>query len=72
MIAPSWLNSHPEFQNIRHGGEWLVGFADRLERSELHEMDWDHLDELTLWQKGDDSEVVSEHQPEAGPSSQTT
>jgi hypothetical protein len=69
MIAPSWLNNHPDFQNIQPGGEWLVGFANRLERSELHDADWDHLAELTLWQNGTESGNVSEHQTEAGPSS---
>ena len=71
MIAPSWLHGHPEFENVRPGGEWLVGFTDRLERSELHETDWDHLAELTLWQRGSDNETTSESRAVAGPSSQT-
>jgi hypothetical protein len=71
MIVQSWLNCHSNFQNIQPGGGWLVGFADRLERNELHETDWDHLEELTLWQQGDNGGNTSDHQPEAGPSSHT-
>jgi len=69
MISLAWLNKHPEFKNIQPGGEWLVGFAERLERDELHDMDWDHLDKLTMWQNETKMQTLSNAQPAVGPSS---
>jgi len=71
MISPAWLNKHLKFKNIQPGGEWLVGFAEQLERDELHDMDWDHLDELTMWQNETETQTLSNAQPAVGPSSQT-
>jgi len=71
MISPAWLNKHPEFKNIQPGGEWLVGFAEQLERDELHDMDWDHLDELTMWQNKTETQTLSNAQPAVGPLSRT-
>ena len=69
MVAPSWLYEHPDFQNFQPGGEWLIGFAKRLEKDELHDTDWDHLNELTVWQNEKERESLSDTQPAAGPSS---
>ena len=72
MIAPSWLKKHPEFKNLQPGGEWLIGFANRLERDELHDTDRDYLKELTVWHDEKEREMLWGTQPVAGPSPRTS
>jgi len=83
MIAGWWLEQNLEFEGLNDGGEWLVGFCSRLKDEELHEIDWEHIKELTAWHKEQEQERerekekqrerqnrgVAETQPLAGPSS---
>jgi hypothetical protein len=49
MIAYWWLRENPGFKTLEKGGEWLEGFCSRLEKKDLHTLDWDHLEELVVW-----------------------
>ena len=49
MMAGWWLEEHPDFEMLDKGEAWLKGFRGRLEASELHKLDWDHLKELEKW-----------------------
>ena len=49
MMAGWWLEEHPDFETLDKGEAWLKGFRGRLEASELHKLDWDHLKELEKW-----------------------
>jgi len=83
MIVGWWLEQNPEFEGLNDGGEWLMGFCSRLKDEELHEIDWEHIKELTAWHEEQEQERerekekqrerqnrgVAETQPLAGPSS---
>ena len=83
MIAGWWLEQNPEFGGFDDGGEWLVGFRSRLKEDELHQVDWEHIEELTAWHEEQEQEWEREKekqrerqnrgaaqtQPLAGPSS---
>ena len=60
MIAGWWLEQNLEFEGLDDGGEWLVGFCDRLKEEELHELDWEHIKELTAWHKEQEQERAKE------------
>jgi len=49
MIARWWLEQNLEFEGFNDGREWLVGFRSRLKEDELHQIDWEHIEELTAW-----------------------
>ncbi len=70
MMAHWWLRENPEFKTLDKGGEWLEGFRDRLEKSDLHPLDWEHLDELVAWHE--DKQIDTEQATEfvEGPSTQ--
>ena len=83
MIASWWLEQNPEFKGLNDGGEWGVGFRSCLKDEELHEIDWEHIKELTMWHEEQEQEREREKekqrerqnrgavetQPLAGPSS---
>jgi hypothetical protein len=83
MIAGWWLEQNPEFGGFDDGGEWLVGFRSHLKEDELHQVDWEHIEELTTWHEEQEQEWEREKekqrerqnrgaaqtQPLAGPSS---
>jgi hypothetical protein len=83
IIASWWLEQNLEFKGLNDGGEWLVGFRSHLKDEELHEIDWEHIKELTVWHEEQEQERerekekqrerqnrgVAETQPLAGPSS---
>ena len=51
IMADWWLQKNPGFETLDQGGAWLKGFCDSLEKSELHPLDWEHLEELETWHK---------------------
>jgi len=83
MITGWWLEQNPEFGGFDDGGEWLVGFRSHLKEDELHQVDWEHIEELTAWHEEQEQEWEREKekqrerqnrgaaqtQPLAGPSS---
>jgi hypothetical protein len=64
MIAGWWLEQNPEFGRFDDGGEWLVGFRSRLKEGDLHELDLEHLEELTAWHEEQEMEMERERQRE--------
>jgi hypothetical protein len=56
MIAGWWLEQNPAFDVLDDGGDWLKGFRSRLKEEELHELDWDHIKELTAWHEEQEQE----------------
>jgi hypothetical protein len=62
MIAGWWLEQSPEFGGFDDGGEWLVGFRSRLKEDELHQVDWEHIKELTAWHEEQEQETKREKQ----------
>ena len=83
MIVSWWLEQNLEFEGLNDGGEWLMGFRSHLKDKEPHEIDWEHIKELTAWHEEQEQERerekekqrerqnrgVAETQPLAGPSS---
>ena len=83
MITGWWLEQNPEFGGFDDGREWLVGFRSHLKEDELHQVDWEHIEELTAWHEEQEQEWEREKekqrerqnrgaaqtQPLAGPSS---
>ncbi len=84
MIAGWWLEQNPDLGGFDNGREWLVGFRSRLKEGELHELNLEHIKELTTWhekqeqereaerQKEKKNRGAAEMQPLVGPSSLTT
>ena len=64
MIAGWWLEQNLEFGGFADGGEWLVGFRSRLKEDELHQVDWEHIKELTAWHEEQEQEREREKQKE--------
>jgi len=62
MIAGWWLEQNPEFGGFDDGGEWLIGFCSHLKEDELHQVDWEHIKELTAWHKEQEQETEREKQ----------
>jgi len=54
-------------QKYPTGGEMFGRVAEQLERDELHDMDWDHLDELTSGRTKTETQTLSNAQPAVGP-----
>ena len=85
MIVEWWLEQNLEFEGLDDGRELLIGFCDCLKEEELHELNWEHIKELTTWHKEQEQERAKEKerqrelenrgaaemQPLAGPSSLT-
>ena len=72
MMADWWLRDHPDFQTLDKGGEWLRGFRNRLNKTDLDPLDWDHLEELVAWHedKQKDSDVEDSSEFVEGPLTQ--
>jgi hypothetical protein len=60
MVAGWWLRSHPYSKVLEQGGDWLVGFYDRLDEDELHPADHKHIKELIEWHKEKENEVADD------------
>ena len=72
MMAEWWLQENHDFKALDQGGGWLNGFRSHLDKTELHDLDWEHLDELVAWHenKQREAEIVEPiSQVVAGPSS---
>ena len=70
MMVEWWLRDNPQFKTLEQGGEWLVGFRSRLEKSDLHDLDWDHLEELASWHKDKEKDAEPTGQFMEGSSTQ--
>lgn len=62
MMAGWWLEQNPEFEAFDDGGGWLVGFRNHLREEELHEIDWEHIKELTVWHEEQEQEQERERE----------
>jgi hypothetical protein len=62
MITEWWLEQNLEFGGFDNGREWLVGFHSHLREDELHQVDWEHIKELTTWHKEQEQETEREKQ----------
>jgi hypothetical protein len=64
IIVGWWLEQNLEFGKFDDGGEWLVGFRSCLKEGDLHELDLEHLEELTAWHEEQEMEMERERQRE--------